>query len=168
MPDPEPLPNEAIVAVKAFSLNRGEVRALSSKPPGSLTGWDVAGVVERAAADGSGPTEGARVVALITTGWAQRAAVPTHAMAVLPDEVDFAAAATVPVAGITALLALDIMDAIGITYRVMGGPSHCCGVMHMRAGDTEVLGRMANRIIHDEPGSHRGGDDGSSKPPATI
>jgi Fe-S oxidoreductase len=46
-----------------------------------------------------------------------------------------------------ALLALDIMDAIGITYRVMGGPSHCCGVMHMRAGDTEVLGRMATSTL---------------------
>src|SRR5262249_22829722 len=35
------------------------------------------------------------------------------------------------------LPALDVMDALGITYRVMGGPSHCCGVHHMRAGDTE-------------------------------
>ena len=26
-----------------------------------------------------------------------------------------------------ALLALDIMDTLGITYQVMGGPSHCCG-----------------------------------------
>jgi Fe-S oxidoreductase len=46
-----------------------------------------------------------------------------------------------------ALLALDVMDALGITYRVMGGPSHCCGVMHMRAGDTEVLGRMATSTL---------------------
>jgi Fe-S oxidoreductase len=46
-----------------------------------------------------------------------------------------------------ALLALDIMDALGVSYRVMGGPSHCCGVVHMRAGDTEVLGRIANRTI---------------------
>ena len=44
-----------------------------------------------------------------------------------------------------ALLALDIMDAVGVTYRVLGGPSHCCGTVHMRAGDTEVLGRIANR-----------------------
>ncbi|MPZ58013.1 MAG: (Fe-S)-binding protein [Rhizobiales bacterium] len=42
-----------------------------------------------------------------------------------------------------ALLALDIMDALGVSYRVMGGPSHCCGVVHMRSGDTETTGRMA-------------------------
>jgi len=46
-----------------------------------------------------------------------------------------------------ALLALDIVDALGVTYRVMGGPSHCCGVQHMRAGDTEVLGRMATSTL---------------------
>ena len=27
-----------------------------------------------------------------------------------------------------ALLALDIMDALGVTYQVMGGPIHCCGI----------------------------------------
>jgi NADPH:quinone reductase-like Zn-dependent oxidoreductase len=120
-PDPEPLPNEAIVAVDSISLNRGEVRSLTTKPPGSLTGWDIAGVIERAAADGSGPPEGSRVVALITTGWAQRAAVPTHAMAVIPDGVSFAQAATLPVAGITALLALDIAgNLIGRRVLVTG------------------------------------------------
>ena len=46
-----------------------------------------------------------------------------------------------------ALLALDIMDALGVTYRVMGGPSHCCGVVHMRAGDTEVSGRLATSSL---------------------
>ena len=35
-----------------------------------------------------------------------------------------------------ALLALDIMDALGITYQVMGGPSHCCGIMQLRFGDS--------------------------------
>jgi heterodisulfide reductase subunit D len=42
-----------------------------------------------------------------------------------------------------ALLALDIMDALGVTYKVMGGPTHCCGVIQLRTGDTEVSGRQA-------------------------
>src|SRR5947209_4690806 len=42
-----------------------------------------------------------------------------------------------------ALLALDIMDALGVTYEVMGGPSHCCGIVQMRAGDVATSGRMA-------------------------
>jgi NADPH:quinone reductase len=39
-------------------------------------------------------------------GWAQRVAVPAHRMAVLPDPVSFVAAATLPVAGLTALRTL--------------------------------------------------------------
>jgi Fe-S oxidoreductase len=46
-----------------------------------------------------------------------------------------------------ALLALDIMDALGISYQVMGGPSHCCGVMQLRPGDVEMSGRMGASSI---------------------
>ena len=46
-----------------------------------------------------------------------------------------------------ALLALDIMDALGIRYQVMGGPSHCCGIVHMRPGDVEMSGRMGTNSI---------------------
>jgi heterodisulfide reductase subunit D len=46
-----------------------------------------------------------------------------------------------------ALLALDIMDRLGITYRVMGGPSHCCGVQQLRSGDVEMSGRMGASTI---------------------
>ncbi len=61
----------------------------------------------KAAADGSGPKEGTRVVALVDgAGWAQRAAAPTARMATLPDNVSFASAATLPVSGLTALRTL--------------------------------------------------------------
>lgn len=46
-----------------------------------------------------------------------------------------------------ALLALDIMDALGVTYKVMGGPSHCCGIVQLRTGDTEVSGRVATNSL---------------------
>lgn len=46
-----------------------------------------------------------------------------------------------------ALLALDIMDALGVTYKVMGGPNHCCGVVQLRTGDTEVSGRQATSSL---------------------
>jgi len=46
-----------------------------------------------------------------------------------------------------ALLALDILDALEVTYRVVGGPKSCCGVLHQRAGDTKAAGRMAGKTI---------------------
>src|SRR4030095_4755915 len=71
-------------------------------------GWDLAGVVERSAADGSGPAVGERVVGFLPEGaWAQRVVVPSNALAELPDKVTFSQAATFPVAGLTALHALD-------------------------------------------------------------
>ena len=102
--EPQPAADEAIVEVHAFSLNRGELALLASRPEGWRPGQDIAGVIVRAAADGSGPKEGTRVVALVDgAGWSQRVAASTARMAALPDNVSFASAATLPVAGLTAL-----------------------------------------------------------------
>ncbi|HLV80312.1 MAG TPA: zinc-binding dehydrogenase [Chthonomonadaceae bacterium] len=107
VPEPTPAPSEALIHVAAVSLNRGEVRRAMNAEAGWRPGWDLAGVVERAAADGSGPKEGARVVGMLPSGaWSERVAVPTQALAPLPPDVSFAQAATLPVAGLTALHAL--------------------------------------------------------------
>jgi NADPH:quinone reductase len=104
----DPDRDEVGVRVAAISLNRGETRrALSQAEPGWRPGWDFAGVVETAAADGSGPKTGARVVGILPSGaWAERVNCRTHAVASLPDAVSDAQASTLPVAGLTALHAL--------------------------------------------------------------
>jgi NADPH:quinone reductase-like Zn-dependent oxidoreductase len=103
VPEPAPGPEEALVAVRAVSLNRGEVRRLAGAPAGRVPGWDLAGEVVAAASGGGGPAEGARVVGWVQYGaWAERAAVPTKDLAELPDGVSFAAASTLPIAGLTA------------------------------------------------------------------
>jgi heterodisulfide reductase subunit D len=55
-----------------------------------------------------------------------------------------------------ALLALDLMDRIGISYRVMGGPTHCCGVNQFRTGDVEMSGRMATNTAEQLANSKSG------------
>ena len=100
--------NQALVRVKAVSLNRGEVMRAFRQQEVLHLGWDLAGTVDQPAQDGSGPQAGTRVVGLLRSGaWAELVAVPTNALAVLPDEVTFQQAATLPVAGLTALLAID-------------------------------------------------------------
>lgn len=107
VPEPAPAPHEAVIAIRAFSLNRGELTLMRIRPEGWQPGQDVAGVVLKAAADGSGPKEGTRAVGLVDWhGWAERAAVSTHRLAALPENVSFAAAAALPVAGLTALRTL--------------------------------------------------------------
>jgi len=105
--NPKPASNEALVRVQAVSVNRGELALIASRPTGWRPGQDLAGVIEQAAADGSGPSEGTRVAGLAEgAGWAQLAAVPTDRLAVLPDSLQMAEAASLPLAGITALRTL--------------------------------------------------------------
>jgi NADPH2:quinone reductase len=135
-----PLPSQALVRVKAISLNLGEVRrALTMAESGWRPGWDLAGVIEQAAADHSGPPVGARVVGFLPAGaWAEMATVPTNALAQLPDNVSFAQAATLPVAGLTALYSLEQHGAI-IGRRVLvtgasGGVGHLAVELAHHAG----------------------------------
>ncbi|NUW32741.1 zinc-binding dehydrogenase [Nonomuraea sp. SMC257] len=110
---PEPGRDEAVVKVEAFSPNRGETFLLEAPAPGLKPGKDVAGLVVQAAADGSGPPAGARVVGHPPAGgWAEYAAVPAHSLAVLPDEITTVQAAALPLAGITALRLLRAAGAV--------------------------------------------------------
>ncbi|HEX5087146.1 MAG TPA: zinc-binding dehydrogenase [Nocardioides sp.] len=101
---PDPGPDQALVAVEAFSVNRGETLLLERPRPGHRPGKDVAGTVVRAAADGSGPAPGTRVVGHPPYGgWSTLVPVATGDLAVLPPSLPATVAAALPLAGLTAL-----------------------------------------------------------------
>ena len=152
VPEPQPAPNEALVEVRAFSLNRGELRLLQIRPEGWRPGQDISGVVLQAAADGNGPRAGERVVALTdNAGWAERAAVPAHRMAVLPDNVLIEEAAALPVAGLTALRTLRHgAPLLGKRVLVTGAAG---GVGHLT---TQIASRSGARVTAVVGGPERG------------
>ena len=107
LPEPTAAPSDVVVDVRAYAINRGELHLLQLRPNGWTPGQDVAGVVVRAAADGHGPQPGTRVVAAADGGgWSERVSVPSYRVAAIPENVSFADAAALPVAGLTALRAL--------------------------------------------------------------
>ncbi|MDR8407333.1 zinc-binding dehydrogenase [Nonomuraea sp. 3-1Str] len=106
VPDPEPGPGQALVEIHHASVNPSELRHIGHFPDGAVLGYDSAGVVLRAAEDGTGPAAGARVVAFAAGAWAERAAFATDALAVVPDGVHLADAAALPMAGLAALRSL--------------------------------------------------------------
>ncbi|WP_055588474.1 zinc-binding dehydrogenase [Streptacidiphilus griseoplanus] len=149
--DPEPAPGEALVKVEAYSVNRGETFLLEHPPDGWRPGKDVAGLVVQAAADGSGPRAGQRVVGHPpSAGWAEFAAVPSHALAPLPDAIPAVQAAALPLAGLTALRLLRTAGAVAgqrvLLTGASGGVGHYLVQLAAAAGaSVTAVSRTAER-----------------------
>ncbi|MFG2134802.1 zinc-binding dehydrogenase [Streptomyces sp. NPDC048751] len=169
-PQPVPEPGEALIKVEAFAPNRGETFLLEHPHPGVLPGKDIAGLVVQAAADGTGPGIGTRVVGHPAQGgWAEYAAVPTHSLAVLPDSIDSVRAAALPLAGITALRLLRTAGSL-VGRRVLltgasGGVGHYVTELAVRAGAEltavtatpergERLAELGAEVVHEVAGTH--------------
>lgn len=118
--EPQAAPHQLVVDVQHISLNRGEVAFAGQLPAGTVHGYDAAGVVVRAATDGTGPSVGARVTAFGAGAWAQRMVVDTTAVAEVPAQVDLADAAALPMAGITALRTLRSRSILGRRVLITG------------------------------------------------
>ncbi|MEV0503987.1 zinc-binding dehydrogenase [Streptomyces spectabilis] len=164
-PQPVPEPGEALVKVEAFAPNRGETFLLERPRPELLPGKDIAGLVVQAAADGSGPGIGTRVVGHPAQGgWAEYATVPAHSLAVLPDSIDSARAAALPLAGITALRLLRTAGYLAgrrvLLTGASGGVGHYVTELAVGAGAEltavtatpvrgERLARLGATVVHE-------------------
>ena len=152
LPEPEPSADEIVVDVRAFAVNRGELRLIPARPDGWRPGQDVAGHVRRAM---DGPAAGARVVAIAQGGgWSERVAVPAAHCAPLPDDVSFEQAASLPIAGLTALRALRqggfLLGREVLVTGATGGVGQFA-VQLARAAGARVTAQVS------EPGAGRGG-----------
>lgn len=160
--EPAPGAAEALVRVEAVSLNRGELTRAQSARPGFRPGWDFAGVVEVAAANGRGPQAGTRVAGALTAGaWAERIAAPVSVLAPLPDSVSFATAACLPVAGLTALFALQrggfLLGRRVLITGANGGVGHLACQIARQAGAHVVAAvrRGEDAAFAESLGAHR-------------
>ncbi|MGV9773734.1 zinc-binding dehydrogenase [Streptosporangium sp. NPDC003464] len=118
--EPTPRPHQAVIDVRHISLNHGEIAFARQQEPGTVSGYDASGVVAQAAADGSGPAVGTRVAAFGPGAWAQRMAVDADSVAEVPDGVDLADAAALPMAGVTALRTLRAAPILGRRVLITG------------------------------------------------
>lgn len=136
LPDPEPGPGEVLLDVAAAAVSptdtmiRSGARAevLRKDPPPYVPGMDVAGTVAALGPDtaDAGLAVGDRVMGIVVPsgahgGYSSRIVLPVDSVTPAPAGVGHAAAATLPMNGLTARLALDELALpAGATVAVTG------------------------------------------------
>ncbi|TDD38663.1 NAD(P)-dependent alcohol dehydrogenase [Actinomadura sp. KC06] len=157
--------DEVLVRVRAASVNPYDWRHVAADPklvrlvvglrrpkPGLVLGADLAGVVERVGDDVTGLRVGDEVFGEVRLGsFAELAAVPQDRLAVKPARLGFEQAASVSMAGITALQGLRDVGKIAAGQRVLvNGASGGIGtfaVQLAKAFGAEVTGVCSTRNL---------------------
>lgn len=121
VPEPEPGPGELRIAVRAAAVNPTDVGLREGMgipddlAPPYVPGMDAAGVVD-AVGEGVELSVGDRVAAVVNPrrpqggAYAEKVVVPAASVARLPDGMGFVEAATLPLNGLTAVRALELLD----------------------------------------------------------
>lgn len=154
LPEPRPRADEVLVRVRAAAVNpldwkirEGELRFLLWPSFPYVPGTDIAGEVVAVGPRVSGFEPGDAVVAFVDArrggGYAELAATRANATALKPQSLSFAEAASLPVAGCTALQALRDLGKIttGSRVLVLGGAG---GVGHFAVQIAKALGATAS------------------------
>lgn len=166
---PAALPHELVVRVEAFAPNPGDLAGLAAASPGTVPGWDGSGTVLEAAANGSGPQVGDRVLFLgLGGGWAQQRAVAVAMTGVAPPSASIEELATLPVPATSALRALRRLGSVlGRRILVVGATSavgSSAVQLAARAGahvvaiarnedEHERIGRLGAHEVHTDLGA---------------
>jgi NADPH2:quinone reductase len=153
VPTPVPSASEALVRVAAAAVNPTDLAIVAHAPDGVVAGHEVAGTIEEPAADGSGPAPGTRVTGLVTGGgWAEVAAVPTSQLVPVPDSISTDTAATLPLAGLSALRALRALGPTIGRRVLITGASGSVGTLAVQlsaiSGAAHISALARDRQVH--------------------
>ena len=153
-PTPRPTAGEVLIDVRAISINRGETFQLENPAPGWRPGKDVAGVIVELGESVGGFAPGDRVVAHATAaGWAQRVAVEATRVAHLPAEVDWASAAPLGLAALTALRLTRVTGPLAARRVLLTGASG--GVGHTFVQLAAAHGAELTAVVSDPERAQR-------------
>ncbi|MET7648266.1 NADP-dependent oxidoreductase [Streptomyces sp. NPDC005426] len=157
VPLPEPGPGQVRIRVEAATVNPVDLvtrsgtlveAGLMAAREHTGIGWDVAGVVDRLGAGVTAFAPGQRVIGLrdlldVSLGaYAEYLVLDGTAVAPAPPVASAAAAATLPLNGLTALQSLDLLDlAAGDTVLVTGATGAVGGFA------VELAGRRGLRVV---------------------
>jgi NADPH:quinone reductase-like Zn-dependent oxidoreductase len=157
-PDPLPGEGEIRIRVRAAGVNFADVLARlglypDAPQPPMVVGYEVAGHVDAIGRTATGFSEGDRVFALTRFGgYADAVVVPAGQAFQVPDSLSDAEAAAVPVAYLTAALALYRMAALNAGETVLvhsaGGAVGIAATQLARLRRATVIG-TASAIKHD-------------------
>jgi NADPH:quinone reductase len=127
----EPGPNEVRISVAAAAVNPTDIGLRvhgDEHPPPWIPGMDAAGTIESVGAEVNGLAIGDEVMAVLTPRRPERGAqaelivVPAASVVPIPEGASVAAAATLPMNGLTARLALELLGLpAGATLAISGG-----------------------------------------------
>ncbi|WP_369202424.1 zinc-binding dehydrogenase [Streptomyces sp. PU-14G] len=143
----EPVPStaEALVEIRHIGLNFGELQYVDQWPAGAVHGHDAAGVVVRAASDGSGPPAGTRVaVGMAPHAWAERVAVSPASLGTVPEGVDLADAAALGIAGVTPFRVLRTRSLLARDVLITGASG---GVGHFAVQLAALAGARVTALV---------------------
>jgi NADPH:quinone reductase-like Zn-dependent oxidoreductase len=141
MPEPAPGPGDVLVRVHAASVGPWDVATVAGRMHEDrmpsfpmILGWDFAGKVERTGPDVEGFRPGDRVLGFTPQAFngigahAELIAVPYALLTLLPNGVDFISASVLPVAALTARLALETGQvAAGTKVLIVGAAGQVGG-----------------------------------------
>jgi NADPH:quinone reductase-like Zn-dependent oxidoreductase len=154
LPDPEPGPGQIRVAVRAAGVNPIDWKVRSGAMGGDLpkrTGQEVAGVVDKLGDGVHGVEVGEAVFGGAAGGGGAAELALLENYARVPQSLDFAGAAALPVAVETAVRTLDALGVTGGQTVLINGASGSVGiaaVQFARARGAHVIG-TASEANHD-------------------